>query len=238
MRIHRCLPAFTFFVSCLLFSSGATAGMEDDPLLAMMMIDRLELRNTDGNNPRVWEGQGWLGKDLNKLWIKTEGENTGNKTEEAELQILYSRAIAPFWDFQAGLRRDFQPDPERNWLTLGFQGLAPYLFEVDTALFIGPSGRTAVRLEAEYEILFTQRLILSPELEINLHGQDDSKTGTGSGLSDIEAGLRLRYEIRREFAPYVGINWWKKYADTADFARDEGEQISDLQFVAGIRAWF
>ncbi len=137
-----------------------------------------------------------------------------------------------------GLRKDFQPTPSRSWAVLGVQGLAPYLFEVDTAVFLGESGRTALRLEAEYEILFTQRLILSPEIEVNFYGQNDEATGTGSGLSDVEFGLRLRYEIRREFAPYIGVNWFKKFGNTADFSRLEGAEVSDTQIVLGVRAWF
>jgi copper resistance protein B len=130
------------------------------------------------------------------------------------------------------------PTPNRDWLAIGFQGLAPYFFEIDAAAFIGNNGQTALRLEAEYEVMLTQKLILTPEVEINAYSKDDEATGVGSGLSDIELGLRLRYEIRREFAPYIGVNWNKKYGDTANFSRDEGEDVSDTQFVVGIRAWF
>jgi copper resistance protein B len=136
-------------------------------------------------NPLAWEAEAWLGKDLNKLWLKTEGELLKGETEEAELQLLYSRAISPYWDLQLGWRGDMQPTPNRNWAAISLKGLAPYFFEVDASLFIGQSGRTAARLSAEYEMLFTQRLILSPEL------------GIESGLSNISTGLRLRYEIRR-----------------------------------------
>ena len=130
------------------------------------------------------------------------------------------------------------PTPNRDWFAVGFQGLAPYFFEIDAAAFIGNNGQTALRLEAEYEIMLTQKLILTPEVEINAYSKDDEATGVGSGLSDIELGLRLRYEIRREFAPYIGVNWNKTYGDTANFSRDEGEDVSDTQFVVGIRAWF
>ncbi|MCB1727488.1 MAG: copper resistance protein B, partial [Gammaproteobacteria bacterium] len=153
-------------------------------------------------------------------------------------QALYSRAIAPYWDLQVGWRHDIRPKPDRDWLAIGFEGLAPYWFEVDAAAFIGEGGQVGARLEAEYEWMFTQRWVLSPELKVNLHTKNDEATGTGSGLSDTELGLRLRYEIRREFAPYIGVNWVKKYGNTADFARDEGEDTDDVQFVAGVRAWF
>lgn len=231
------LPILTLF--WLLGSiSPVLADGKDDPVLGMLMIDQFEVRDVDGSNPLVLEGQAWIGVDRHKLWLKTKVERVDSETEEAELQALYSHAIAPFWDVQFGLRRDFQPTPSRNWAVFGFQGLAPYFFEVDTALFIGESGRTALRLEAEYELLFTQRLILTPEIEANFYGQDDADIGIGSGLSDVQAGLRLRYEIRREFAPYIGVNWNKSFGSTADFARDEGQDTHDLQWVIGLRAWF
>ena len=214
------------------------AASEDDPLLTMIMLDQLEVRDTDGDNPLVLEGQAWIGKDLHKLWFKTELERVDHETEEAELQALYSRAVSTYWDFQVGVRHDFQPTPNRSWAGVGFQGLAPYFFEIDTALFIGESGRTALRLEAEYELLFTQRLVLTPEIEANFYGQNDADTGVGSGLSDVQLGLRLRYEIRREFAPYIGVNWVKKYGNSADFARTAGQDVDDTQFVIGLRAWF
>jgi copper resistance protein B len=222
----------------LAVTAQAAAMGEDDPLVAKVMIDKLEVRNTDGPDPLVLDADAWIGYDLNKLWFKTEVEQVDGETEEAELQLLYSRAIAPFWDLQLGWRRDIRPEPHRDSLALGFKGLAPYLFEVDAALFVGEAGQLGARMDAEYEYLFTQRLILTPEFEVNLHTKDDPEVGIGSGLSDMQLGLRLRYEIRREFAPYVGVNWTKQFGQTADFARAEGEDTSDVQLVAGIRAWF
>jgi copper resistance protein B len=223
---------------CLWVSTGAAAGAQDDPILFKAMIDKLEWREADGDNPVAWDADGWLGKDLHKLWIKTEGEHAGGKTESAYAEAFYSRAVAPYWDLQVGWRHDFEPAQNRDWLAVGFKGLAPYWFEVDTTLYAGGNGSVAARLDLEYELLFTQRLVLTPELELNAYGKDDPVRGIGSGLSDLELGLRLRYELRREFAPYVGINWEKKLGDSADFARDEGESSSDLQFVMGVRAWF
>ena len=222
----------------LLATSGAFAGAEDDPVLAKLLVDKLELRSTDGPDPWVLDAQGWIGKDLHKLWIKTEVEWVDGDTEEGEVQALYSRAIAPYWDLQVGWRHDFRPEPTRDWLAIGVEGLAPYWFEIDAAAFVGEDGQLAARLEAEYEWMFMQRLVLSPDLEVNFHSKDDPDVGIGSGLSDLELGLRLRYEIRREFAPYIGVNWTKKFGKTADFAREEGEDTDDVQFVAGVRAWF
>jgi len=225
-------------VISLLYTNVVYAGAEDDPLLSKVMVNQFELRSTDGSDPLVLEADVWFGYDLNKLWFKTEIERVNNETEEFELQALYSRAIAPFWEFQVGLRKDFNPKPEREWAVVGFNGLAPYFYEIDTALFIGDAGRMGFRFEAEYEILFTQQLILAPEIELNFHSKNDPETGTGSGLSNSQFGIRLRYEFVREFAPYIGINWNKKYGQTADYARTEGEEADDVQIVAGFRAWF
>lgn len=216
----------------------AQAMSEDDPILAKVMIDQLEVRATDGPNPVVVDAQAWVGRDLNKLWLKLEGEYQDGRTTEAEAQALYSRAIAPYWDLQLGWRHDIRPQPERDWLAIGLEGLAPYWFEVEATAFVGERGQVAARLKGEYEWMLTQRWVLSPELEVNLHAKDDEAVGVGSGLSDTQLGLRLRYEVRREIAPYIGVNWTRSYGNTAEFARAEGEDTNDLQFVAGVRAWF
>lgn len=221
----------------LLLSPMVFAGAKDDPLLFMVNIDQLEKRNGD-EDPTVLEAQAWAGYDLHKLWVKTEVERVEGENEDVELQLLYSKAISPFWNVELGARRDFKPEPERNWGVIGFHGLAPYYFEVDTALFVGESGRTALRFEAEYELMLTQRWVLVPELELNFFGETDEETETGSGLANSELGLRLAYEFRREFAPYIGVNWEKKYGKTADFAEAEDESTNDTQFVIGVSAWF
>lgn len=203
-----------------------------------VIIDELEARIRDDRNGYQWDAQGWYGGDINKLWIKTEGEGSfGRKLEVAELQVLWSRAYAPWFDYQAGLRYDPEPHPRRGYAVLGIQGLAPYYFETDAALFLSNKGDLSARLAVEYELLLTQRLILQPALEINLAAQDVEALGIGSGINDIELGLRLRYEIRREFAPYIGVNWERKLGQTADFARN-GEDIAIPSLVAGIRLWF
>jgi copper resistance protein B len=210
--------------------------MEDDPVLTKFMLDQLEIHDAE-DNPVTWEAEAWIGKDLNKFWLKTEGERVNGENEELEVQALYSRAIAPYWDIQAGLRKDFKPQG-REWGVVGLKGLAPYFFETDIALFAGDNGRTAARIQGEYELLLTQKTILTPEIELNLYGKDDPEMRIGSGLSDISIGLRLRHEFKREFAPYIGVEWTKKFGDTADFARADGSDVSDTQLVTGIRAWF
>ncbi len=217
---------------------GFAGEKSDDPILTKVMLNQLELQITDGDNHVAWDGEGWIGKDLNKLWFKSSGGYVDSKTEDAEIQALYSRAIAPFWDLQLGWRHDIRPTPTRDWLTVGLKGLSPYFFDIDAAVFLGKNGRTAARFQAEYEIMLTQRLILTPEIEMNVYGKNDSSVDIGSGVSDIEAGVRLRYEIRREFAPYIGVNWTKMYGNTADYARDEGNDVDDVQFLIGVRAWF
>ncbi|MBC15419.1 MAG: copper resistance protein CopB [Desulfovibrio sp.] len=233
---------YALLLAMLCFASAAYAGdMEDDPVLATLIVDKLEMRSADGANPVIWDAEGWIGKDLDKFWFKTEGEYRNEKIEKAEFQGLYSRAISSYWDFQVGARRDTYQSPgtpDRNWLAVGFKGLAPYFFDVDTALFVGEDGRTSLRLVAEYEILLTQQLILVPELEMDFYGKDDPATATGSGLSETELGIRLRYEFTREFAPYIGVNWSKLYGKTADYAKEEGENYDDVQFVVGLRFWF
>jgi copper resistance protein B len=221
---------------CLLVSPGVMAAAEDDPLLFKLMIDKLEWRAADGADPWVWDADAWVGKDLNKLWLKTEGEYADGTTEAAYGEALYSRAISPYWDLQTGWRHDFRPEPDRDWFAVGFKGLAPYWFDVDATLYAGGNGTAFAHLDAEYELMITQRLVLSPELETSVYANEDPARGIGSGISDLAFGLRLRYEIRREFAPYIGLNWEKKFGGTADYAREEGESTSDLQFVASVRA--
>ena len=210
--------------------------MDHEELLTKVTLDQLEAREHDGS---ALEGSLWFGGDFNKLWLKTEVEREDGETEKAELQALYSRAIAPYWDLQLGVRHDFELETDsRNWGVVALNGLAPYFFEVDTSLFIGENGDTAFRVEAEYELLFTQQWILSPEIEVNFYGQNSPEYHTGSGLSDIEAGLRLRYEFTPQFAPYIGVNYEKKFGNAADFVRQEGESVSETQWVIGLRAWF
>ena len=211
-------------------------GHGNDPIISKVMIDELEL--SDSNNSGSLKSQVWVGTDINKLWLKLDGEKYQGATENLEAQALFSRAISTYWDFQTGIRTDIKPSPSRNWGVIGVKGLAPYFFDIDAAVFIGESGASAARISAEYDILFTQRLILTPEIEVNFYGQNNQKKGTSTGLSDLNTGLRLRYELRREFAPYVGVSWSKKFGKAADFATTENKQPEETNWVLGIRAWF
>lgn len=162
----------------------------------------------------------------------------GRDVEDAEVQALYSRPVGVFTDFQAGVRHDFEPGPSRTYATVGFETLMPGWVAADAALFLSQRGHLSARLEGSTDYRLTQRLVLQPRVEINVAAQDDARRGIGAGLSDAEIGLRLRYEIRREFGPYVGVVWVRKFGDTADFARAEGARVEDVRAVAGLRAWF
>ncbi len=208
------------------------ADMEDDPLLTMFVMDRFEVLD-NSENTRVWEGSFWIGYDLNKLYLYSDGEATADGLETSQNELVYSRAIAPFWDAQIGLVYDKNADASRTWGEVAISGLAPYYFETRVALLFNAEGNIGLRLDAEYEILFTQKLILTPSLEADFYTKDDPKMSLGSGLSNIEAGLRLRYEIRREFAPYIGITWEKTFGNTRDF-----NPIDETNFLVGVRFWF
>lgn len=204
-----------------------------------VLAERFEIGTGDGDDSYLWDVQGWYGGDINKLWLKSAGEgDAGDSPSTAEFQALFSHAIAPFFDIQAGVRQDFRPDPERSHLVIGLQGLMPYVFEIDVAAFLSDDGDLTARLEGEYDALINQRLILQPRLELNISAQDIPELGIGSGFASVEAGIRLRYEIRREFAPYIGIGWERKLGDTGDIAQDSGEDRSSLRAVVGVRAWF
>jgi copper resistance protein B len=227
--------------ACLALSVSwqAQAAMEDDPVLGTLFVQQLEQRQGGGDTPMVWSAQGWIGKDLNKFWFKTEGDYSNGAVEESEYQFLYSRAIAPYWDIQMGVRSNVFPTVQRNYLAFSLQGLAPYFFDTDVGLFYDPqTGQGALRLDSDYEMMFTQRLVLIPELEMNAYTQDDATARLGAGLSDLALGLRLAYYFRREFAPYVGINWWQKFGTTANYATADGVATSGTQIVAGLRFWF
>jgi copper resistance protein B len=215
-------------------------GFMDKKPFAMALIDRLEYGDGEGPNTYLWDAQGWYGGDYNKFWWKTEGEGPthGGGPENTEFQALYNRMISPFFGVQAGLRYDTNPGEDRGFAVLGIQGLAPYWFESDTAFFVSEDGDWSFRGEFEYELLLTQRLILQPRLEFNLSANDVPEYGLGQGLNDTEMGLRLRYEFKREFAPYLGVRWEQLYGETKDIAQRAGENTSNTSFVIGVRAWY
>ncbi len=208
------------------------------PLLGHLLVDQLEWQDADEGAGGAWDVTGWLGYDFNRLWLRSEGEREGGEFEAAEAHLLYGRAIARWWDLVAGLRQDFEPGPGRTYAALGLQGLSPYWFETELTLYAGERGQSGARLEFEYEQLLTNRLILQPRIEFNAWSRSDTRRGIGAGLADLEAGLRLRYEIRREFAPYIGVNYAQVFGNTADLRKARGDDTSELRAVAGLRLWF
>lgn len=192
-----------------------------------------------GSKAYEWKGEAWFGTDEHRLVLKSEGEGArGDALEHAEVQALYSRPVTRYGDLQVGVRQDLQPGADRTYATVGFESLFPYWFEAEGALFLSQKGELLARLEGSYDVRLAQRLVLQPRAELNLSAQDVPSLGVGSGVSDAELALRLRYEIKREFAPYVGVVWTRKFGDTARFARAGGEGAEDTRVVAGLRAWF
>lgn len=206
---------------------------------SMILADRLEWQDTGGDGSLLLDAQGWYGGDLNKLWIKAEGEFSiqDDEVEDVEIQALWSRAVAPFWDLQAGVRYDLAPKG-RTHAVVGVQGLAPYWFEVDAAAFLSTDGDLSASVEAEYDLRLSQRIALTPRLAVGFSAQDIPELQTGSGITNIETGLRLRYEIKREIAPYIGVEWQQNFGQTKDFIEADGGDASDVFAVIGLRAWY
>jgi copper resistance protein B len=213
------------------------APVQDEHIYYHLLFDEFEGRFGADNSFR-WEGEAWAGTDENRLWLKTEGEQTGNRLEDGEQEIFYDRPITTFFDIQAGIRSDVDSRTGRTWAALGIEGLAPMFFQTSATGYVDDKGRLAAKLEGSYDLLLTQRLILQPQAELNFYSRDDPARRLGSGLSDIDLGLRLRYEILRKFAPYVGFTFENKFGDTATFARADGERRAELRLATGIRIWF
>ncbi len=216
-------------------SAGALAMGEADPLLSRVVIDQLEIRDAAHHRPWVLEAQGWTGYDLHKLRWKADLEWVESELEEAVVQVLYSRAADPYWDWQIGWQYQSRPRPEQHALVLGVRGLAPYWLETDAALLLGKQGRMSIQLKLEHEMMLTQRWVLIPEL--STQWQRRIEPGLGSG-ADLALGVRLAYEIRREFAPYLGLVWQRRLTGRAQMARQAGEAVSETQWVAGVKLWF
>lgn len=232
------IPVLTDTDRAAAFPPVAGHGVHDKSLNSFILLNKLEYQDADNGSALAWDAKGWVGGDIDRLWLRSEGERTNGVTESAELQALWGHAISPWWDVVTGVRQDFKPGSPQTWGALGIQGMALYNFEAEATAFIGENGQTAARFEGDYDILLTNRLILQPTFEANLYGKNDPQRGIGSGLANTEVGLRLRYELIREFAPYIGISWNRSYGKTADLASDEGENTNEARFVVGVRMWF
>ncbi len=218
---------------------GAHAhGMLEDPLNRSIRLDELERQDADGGDLLHWNVSAWLGHTFNRLAIRSEGERRAGATERAEVQLLYSHAVARWWDVVAGAREEYDPTPRRTSAAFGVRGIAPYRFDVEATAFVSDGGDAAARFEARYEVLVTNRLILEPRVELEWRAQADTARELGAGFATSDVGLRLRYEIRREVAPYIGLVREARHGGTADLARARGDDASDTRFVAGIRLRF
>ena len=212
--------------------------VHDRALHYFVLLDQLELQRSANETGVGLDSKGWIGQDRDRLWFRVDGDGEGGRVDEAQVHALYGRQVARWWDVIAGIRQDFRPGPAQTWAAVGVQGLAPYWFEIEATGYVGAGGRTHARLEAEYELLLTNRLIVQPLAEMELFGKSDPERGIGAGVSTTDLGFRLRYEFKRELAPYAGVVWRNKWGKTADFAEAAGEAAGEARFVTGLRLWF
>ncbi|PCG15754.1 copper resistance protein B [Sphingomonas adhaesiva] len=204
-----------------------------------VLFNLAEYQARKGGDGYRWDGDAWIGGDVDRLALKSEGEGAfGQRLEHGEVQALYSHALDPYWNVQGGVRQDFGRGPSRTYATVGIEGLAPYWFDTQASVFLSTEGEVLGRVEGWYDQRITNFWVLQPRVEANLSAQDVRETGTGSGLTDLELGLRLRYEKSRRLAPYVGVSWERQFGDTARYTRARGDDTAGFSFVAGIRAWF
>lgn len=211
----------------------------DNAIFAHLLFDQLEGRFgfNEGNTFR-WEAQGWVGTDENRIWLLSEGRYSNNELDDGIQQLFYGRAISTYFDALIGIRYDLDSLPSRGWGAIGIQGLAPQFFKVSAIGYVSGEGHLGARLEASYDLLITQRLILQPQVELNFYTKDDPARLIGAGLSELDAGLRLRYEITRQFAPYVGITYLGQYGATANYVSAAGGTTQQVRFTVGLRTWF
>ncbi len=219
---------------------GLEPPVMDNQVFAHVLFDQFEGRTNGPDNQLRWDGEGWIGTDMNRLWLKSEGFVGQNTVSDGDHEALYDRPILHmrYFDAQAGIRADLDSDPSRAWAALGIEGLAPYYFQFAPTLYIRNGGHIAGRVTGSYDLLITDRWIVQPEAELNFYSKDDPARKTGSGFSELDAGVRLRYELRRKFAPYIGFAYNGKYGNTASYAHRAGEATSDPRFVFGLRLWY
>lgn len=214
--------------------------VNDNMIISHVLFDQLEWRTNGKQNEFRWEGEGWVGTDMNKLWLKSEGVVQKGQASDGQQEAFYDRPIPylRYFDAQVGVRYDLDSDPGRTWGAIGIEGLAPYFFEFAPTFYFSDKGRFAGRVEGSYDILITQRLIAQPQFEINFYSKKDPSRGIGSGLSDIDTGFRLRYELSRKFAPYIGFAYTQTFGESATFALNNGEAVHNPRFVFGARVWY
>ena len=232
------IPSVTEADRAVAFPDVEPHAMGDTAVHTFLLLDQLEWQGDQSAGGINWDAKGWVGGDQNRLWLRTEGQAEEGRLGDAEAHLLYGRTFARWWDVVVGVRQDVRPGPAQTWAAFGVQGLAPYWFEVEATGYVSDGGQTAVRLEAEYELLLTNRVVLQPLVEVNLDGKDNLVRGIGAGLSDADVGLRLRYEFRRELAPYIGVSWRNAFGETHDLAEAAGDRVAGTRFIAGVRLWY
>ena len=209
----------------------------DNDLNYFVLFDQLEWEAIPGEDGFGWDTKGWVGRDRDRLWLRTEGQRAGDSLNDAQSHVFYGHQFARWWDVLVGVRQDFAPGPAQTWMAVGVQGLAPYWFNVEATAYVGANGRNHYRFETEYEVLLTNRVVLQPMAELEIYGKPDLEHDRDRGLATLDFGFRLRYLIRKELAPYVGVVWHQKHFGTADIARANGERTGGAHFVAGLRFW-
>ncbi len=223
-------------------NTAAMPAMEsmDNHIFTHLLLNQFEGRTNGADNKLRWDGEAWIGTDMNKFRLKSEGFSNNSTVSDGDHEALYARPIPHmrYFDPQVGVRADLDSGPSRTWAAIGIEGLAPYYFEFAPTLYVRDGGHVAGRLTGSYDLLLTQRWIVQPEAELNFYSKDDPSRGIGSGLSDLDTGVRLRYEISRKFSPYIGFSYNGKYGSTASYARQAGETTSDPRFVFGLRLWY
>jgi copper resistance protein B len=237
-RAREPIPPITDADLAAAFPSLRTHHVHESGPVAYVLVDRLEGWNRDSGSGQAWEVDSWFGGDIQRLRLRSEGERAAGRTHAANVDLLYSRAVSPWWDVVVGLRQDFAPGPSLTRGAIGLKGMAPYKFEIDATLYVGGDSDAALALEAEYTLLLTHRWILQPRLEAQFAAGDDPRRLTGAGLDSVSAGLRLRYEFTRRFGPYLGWEHERRFGNSADFTRAAGEHARETRFVAGLRFWF
>lgn len=244
MNPRRAIVGAVVLLAVSLFRPGSAAGqIMDTKVYTFVLFDELEGRYAGDNNGIHYDMLGWVGGDFTRIWLKAEGtQSTVGGGGDVEVQALYSRLVAPFWEWQVGaqLEADYGSgsNPARAQAVIGLQGLAPYWFELEPAVFVSQDGDISAQITATYDMFLTQRLIAQPRGDLRAAVQEVPEFGVGSGLNSLRLGLRLRYELRREFAPYVGVTWGQRFGGTADLARKAGAPVSDLAALVGVRLWF
>lgn len=213
------------------FPNVAGHAVHDRSTNFLVLFDQLE--GQTGAKGLSLDAKGWVGGDINRLWFRAEGDTERTRVDTSEAHVLYGRAIARWWELVAGMREDFSPGGAETWAAVGVQGLAPYWFDIEATAYVGRSARTHFRFEAEYDVLLTNRLILQPLVELEVYGKAIPDKDISAGVNSLEPGVRLRYEFRRDLAPYVGVVWPNRFGDAA-----RREQASGARFVAGVRTFF